>query len=72
LKGKIKASVLCVHPPCYLFAYIDDEKQYSNYGLGDERVRDVFGENYERLQKLKAKYDPDMVFHKWFPITPKA
>ncbi|EIN04500.1 FAD binding domain protein [Punctularia strigosozonata HHB-11173 SS5] len=45
---------------------------YSNYGLGDERVRDVFGENYDRLAQLKAKYDPDNVFHKWFPVAPKA
>jgi FAD/FMN-containing dehydrogenase len=51
---------------------LTDRNQYSNYGLGDERVRDVFGENYERLQKLKEKYDPEMVFHKWYPIIPKA
>jgi hypothetical protein len=44
--------------------------QYANYGLGDERIRDVFGENYERLQQLKARYDPGNVFHKWFPIAP--
>lgn len=45
---------------------------YANYGLGDERVRDVFGANYERLSQLKAKYDPTLVFKKWYPITPKA
>jgi hypothetical protein len=47
-------------------------RAYANYGLGDERVRDVFGENYPRLQQLKARYDPNNVFHKWFPITPGA
>ena len=46
--------------------------QYSNYGLGDERVRDVFGSHYDRLAEIKARYDPGMVFKKWFPITPKA
>jgi FAD/FMN-containing dehydrogenase len=46
--------------------------QYANYGLGDERVRDVFGENYDRLAQLKASYDPHNVFHKWFPVAPKA
>ncbi|KAI0768414.1 FAD binding domain protein [Irpex lacteus] len=45
---------------------------YSNYGLGDERSRDVFGENYDRLSELKAKYDPHNVFRRWYPITPKA
>lgn len=49
-----------------------DCRQYANYGLGDERVRDVFGANYERLSQLKAKYDPTLVFKKWYPITPKA
>ncbi|KAI0684808.1 FAD-binding domain-containing protein [Cytidiella melzeri] len=45
---------------------------YSNYGLGNERARDMFGENYDRLSELKAKYDPQSVFKKWYPITPKA
>ncbi|GJE88819.1 FAD-dependent oxidoreductase [Phanerochaete sordida] len=45
---------------------------YANFGLGDERVRDVFGAHYDRLSELKARYDPDMVFRKWFPITPKG
>lgn len=39
---------------------------YSNY-LGDdenlERVRQAFGANFERLQQLKDKYDPENVFH---------
>ena len=47
-------------------------EQYSNYGLGDERVRDVFGAHYDHLSELKAKYDPHLVFRKWFPITPKG
>jgi FAD/FMN-containing dehydrogenase len=45
---------------------------YANYSLGAEDPRIVFGESYERLQQLKAKYDPSNVFHKWFPITPAA
>jgi len=31
----------------------------------------LFGANYPRLQKIKAKYDPNMVFSKWFPIVPE-
>lgn len=30
----------------------------------------VFGVNYKRLQEIKKKYDPDLVFNKWFVITP--
>lgn len=39
---------------------------YSNY-LGDDeslaRIKEAFGENFERLQRLKDKYDPENVFH---------
>ena len=31
-----------------------------------------FGSNYERLQEIKKKYDPELVFNKWFVITPAA
>ena len=39
---------------------------YSNYLMddeGDARVRAAYGVNFERLQKIKAVYDPDNVFH---------
>jgi FAD/FMN-containing dehydrogenase len=39
---------------------------YVNY-LGDDeaagRVKSAYGDNYERLQKLKTRYDPENVFH---------
>lgn len=30
----------------------------------------VFRENYPRLQQIKKKYDPDLLFSKWFVVTP--
>jgi FAD/FMN-containing dehydrogenase len=40
--------------------------RYVNY-LGDDEAGDVsaaaYGPNYKRLQKIKAKYDPENVFH---------
>ena len=39
--------------------------RYSNY-LGDDEkdvMAEAYGPNYARLQKIKAKYDPDNVFH---------
>jgi FAD/FMN-containing dehydrogenase len=42
---------------------------YFYTGDGANR-KQIFGTNYERLRTLKRKYDPDMVFHSWYPITP--
>jgi len=37
---------------------------YVNFMMeeGDDRVKATYGENYKRLQKVKAKYDPDNFF----------
>ncbi|KAJ5365504.1 FAD-binding type 2 [Penicillium concentricum] len=43
--------------------------QYINYAEpGDSVVSNIFGGNLERLQEVKAKYDPKNVFHKMQPI----
>jgi FAD/FMN-containing dehydrogenase len=36
----------------------------------DSSSRALFGRNYPRLQRLKAKYDPDNVFSRWYAIAP--
>ena len=43
---------------------------YGNYDQYDEKSRDIFGANYERLQGLKRRFDPSGVFDKLFPIVP--
>ena len=39
---------------------------------GQERVQAAYGENYERLAKIKGQYDPDNVFHVNQNIKPAA
>ena len=57
-----------VHPYDLAGAYpnfmMDDE--------GDARVKATFGDNYDRLARVKAKYDPDNVFHVNQNIRPAA
>lgn len=37
---------------------------------GIDKSHKFFGEHYPKLQAIKKKYDPDMIFNKWFVITP--
>ncbi|KAG8799467.1 hypothetical protein FRC17_007132 [Serendipita sp. 399] len=38
----------------------------------EDSARVLYGPNYPRLQQLKKKYDPNMVFKSWYPIAPAA
>ncbi|KAF3934284.1 hypothetical protein ABW19_dt0203837 [Dactylella cylindrospora] len=37
---------------------------------GKEKLMSVFGPNLPKLRQLKRKYDPDMMWNKWYPIEP--
>lgn len=45
-----------------------------NFAMGPEytSVEDIFGDNLERLRKVKAKYDPTKVWNKGWVIEPEA
>ena len=40
--------------------------------IRSSNVEENFGSNYKRLQEVKRKYDPELVFNKWFAITPAS
>ncbi len=35
-----------------------------------DKAKLLFGVNYPKLQQIKKKYDPELIFNKWFNITP--
>ncbi|PVF97273.1 FAD-binding domain-containing protein [Serendipita vermifera] len=39
---------------------------------GQDGAKSLFGANYPRLQSIKAKYDPNLMFNSWFPIQPMS
>ena len=39
--------------------------------LANDKAQSMF-EDYPRLQQIKKCYDPENIFHRWFPITPAA
>ena len=45
---------------------------YPNVSSGVEKSKSVFGSNLGRLQQIKKKYDPDLMWDKWYPIEPAA
>ncbi|HET9115958.1 MAG TPA: FAD-binding oxidoreductase [Gaiellaceae bacterium] len=46
---------------------------YSNFAMDEpDRVRGMYGANYDRLARIKAKYDPDNVFRVNQNIQPAA
>jgi len=47
---------------------------YINFMMeeGEDRIKATYGDNYERLQEVKTKYDPDNFFHVNQNIKPKG
>jgi FAD/FMN-containing dehydrogenase len=47
---------------------------YVNFNMEEsaDRVRATYGDNYDRLTRVKAQYDPDNVFHINQNIAPIA
>ena len=41
-------------------------------GEGDDRIRATYGDNFDRLAQIKAKYDPDNFFRVNQNIRPNA
>ncbi|KDQ54385.1 hypothetical protein JAAARDRAFT_135772 [Jaapia argillacea MUCL 33604] len=61
-----------------------DDVAYGNYSpdqvsevvangvVAADKAKMLFGSNYPRMQRIKKKYDPEVLFSKWFAISPAA
>lgn len=53
--------------------YISDHVYVNALGIeGEQRVREAYGKNYERLQELKKKFDPENIFRLNQNINPNT
>ncbi|KAL1701944.1 hypothetical protein EV121DRAFT_211059 [Schizophyllum commune] len=52
------------------YANVDDEAASSDRSLREAKAKAAFGEAYPKLQQIKKKYDPELVFNRWYPIIP--
>ncbi|KAL1745839.1 hypothetical protein HDZ31DRAFT_62711 [Schizophyllum fasciatum] len=52
------------------YANVDDEAAASDRSVREAKGRAAFGEVYPRLQQIKKRYDPELVFDRWYPIIP--
>ncbi|KIO33766.1 hypothetical protein M407DRAFT_17376 [Tulasnella calospora MUT 4182] len=50
--------------------YVNYADPFSTLNETDEYTKKLFGPNYPRLQEIKKKYDPKLVFDRWFAIQP--
>ena len=39
---------------------------------GNAAAEGLFRHNYPRLQEIKAKYDPNCIFNRWYGIVPRV
>ena len=50
----------------------DSDAATETNGTSRSKAECLYGPNYQRMQQIKKKYDPEIVFDKWFVITPAA
>ncbi|KAG8939380.1 hypothetical protein FRC03_006338 [Tulasnella sp. 419] len=68
LSGQSEGSVTKQAHICGYPNYADQFATESS--INEDYSRLTFGPNYGRLQQIKKKYDPTMLFNKWFSIRP--
>ncbi|KAK6536292.1 hypothetical protein TWF281_000534 [Arthrobotrys megalospora] len=52
-------------------AHVGATTLYALVTDGDEKLVSVFGPNLGKMKELKRKYDPGMMWDKWYPVDPE-
>ena len=60
----------CVYLLIFSAGGIDDTSVHKDGVAPAEKIQMLFGKHYPKLQGIKKKYDPDMMFRRWYLITP--
>jgi hypothetical protein len=69
LKGFVDGAVLIDQTLAKVSKLGPETHGYANFSMPETKVTDIFSRNIIKLKEIKAKWDPNGRFNKWFDVS---